>query len=517
MAFSSGISKPVKLTSPYQNLPDVEQPSSGNNTNFPLSPFNTERALPKDLKVQHYQVRENLSPIASNVDKLRDTMIFIEPSSPFPSKDENIHSKVEMEAKRQGYTYENELMVYINEDGEGKTWDDFFDEMQNQPLFPGCQPFEEISSQSVDTNNVHSELEKEKISLITRHLLNFDIWLQGLNDSGWQISTEGKYAFTPQGEFVSYDETVNQFPIKKKQFQAHLEACGFQYEEKSETIFKGKSPATFVEVIQIVKNYLPADAHSKIMDMNPEWIESLAQIDSRKTDIFNLFAAYLQFDEYLFTLESSKWKIDYEQRFAIPPGCKPRSFDELNETVFLPMQEQFLSYLDSKGFSYNSKTQEFSKGNASMTVWQAEVLAREFKPHAIHPNFEDVKTGLKPLMDYSEFIKVLKSKGYAFTTEEELALHENWINQRDQTILTFAKQGFSYNAKMDLYEKDQKYFMLEQLYDTMKVTLLKLVAERANEQLGMKYDPVGKCFKNDFRTLTTEDVLLEIMIQDFGL
>lgn len=69
-------------------------------------------------------------------------------------------------------------------------------QLKKKPLNHQKQP------RTNNTNIIHSKLEKEKISLITSHLLNFNIWLEGLSDAGWNIRREGGFAFDPLGEYV---------------------------------------------------------------------------------------------------------------------------------------------------------------------------------------------------------------------------------------------------------------------------------------------------------------------------
>lgn len=458
MAFTSGIgnNNSVNLTMSLSSDKTNLDQSSDKISNIATGALESKASDPtSDFLSKQFKIGLEPQPLISDIQGKWQDVSPVEPfSTQLVNQDENIHLKVNNEAKRQGYTYNNELMVYINEEGDGKTWNDFYGDIQKSSL-----PSNEISCKSQKNSRKNNRYEKEKIDLLTRHLLNVDVWLEGLVDAGWQISPEGGFAIDLRGCILPYDDLIGQF---NKEFLSYLELKGFAYDIKSEIIYKNQIFATFDQVTELVKGYLETDVTSQAYTI--------------KKNILNLFS----------------------------------------ECLFSQDQEQFHAYIKSQGFSFDVKTQELRRGNLTATLWQAEGLKSGFL-NAIYPNLKEVKFGLRPLMNYVEFIKILENKGYHFTADEGAILYKRWVGQRDQTILNIENSGFKYDVKVDLYAKDGKLFTLDQIYDMTKSTLLKQVVVSANEQLGMKYNLTGKYFKNDLRKLSTIDVLYEIMIQDFGL
>lgn len=200
-----------------------------------------------------------------------------------------------------------------------------------------------------------------------------------------------------------------------------MEAYGLFYDEKSATIFNGKIPATFAQVTQIVKDTYPRTL-TEIMEENPHWIQILAQ-DSNKKEILKIFAVQLQFDSFLNTLKSAGGKVDHLKKLFIHPDGSSEALESLNSKYFLPMQEKFLIFIQSQGYCFNFNKDELTKEIIPATIWQAELLKRGFHQSYVYPIFDEVKSGLKPLMDYSEFIKVLKREGYQVNS----ALYEKWF------------------------------------------------------------------------------------------
>ena len=144
-------------------------------------------------------------------------------------------------------------------------------------------------------------------------------------------------------------------------------------------------------------------------------------------------------------------------------------------------------------------------------------------------NFEDVKSGLKPLMRYKAFIRVLEAKGYQITDKGKLLspqkkdvylledLKKDWRTQKQETIHKFAEFGFQYDPESKFYIKDHEYFTVDEIYEKKKTLISKRVIDAAKELLQMEYDPARKCFRDGKSEMSVTQMIHEIMMKDFGL
>lgn len=206
-----------------------------------------------------------------------------------------------------------------------------------------------------------------------------------------------------------------------------------------------------------------------------------------------------------------------------------------------------------QGYVYDRDLMEYINEDGEGKIWQqfsdelkekklttqygikGEISRKSKTAKSVHPNnvafpnFEEVKSGLKHLMQYDEFLKALEERGFYICVEGGFLsnpdgdissledLTDNWVSQKNQTLRKFQEYGFIYDEKMDLFQKNQDVFTLDALYDTMESSILRVVVESAEKRMGMTYDLQNKCFRKDRITLTTKEVLLQITLMDFGL
>jgi hypothetical protein len=229
-------------------------------------------------------------------------------------------SEVELEAERQGYTYNEEMMVFINGE-ECKTWQEFEDEIN-----------EKIQSQ------------EEKIQ-----------FLEELDRLANEEEKAVELEAAKQGYIFDKEENVFIKGNQRKTYRDFSREIAITFHNKLIKNSKEESDDILSDDDMITNK--PSFSYQKLDNLNPRM--------------------FLEFDEFLKYLGNKGWQICIEGEFIIDSDGEIVQMNVVIEK-FRESNKKFNEYLATYNLWYDSKSQAIKSGKDSLSAEQVDSLLNQF-------------------------------------------------------------------------------------------------------------------------------------------